>query len=293
MNIKDYFSFTRGEKRGVVFLLFIILALIVAIPLVNLFEESREIDFSEFEEAIHQFEKEREAITADKETPSFNSFQFNPNTISDEEWLKLGFKKWQVKAIHNYKAKGGYWKIKSDIKKIYGLEEDHYKKLKPFILLPEAINLASKTSIPNNPLSTPKKDQPQIIVDINTADTTIFKKLNGIGAVYAARIVKYRNALGGFINIKQLQEVYGLKEETYLSIESQLAIKEVMLHKININQSDAATLKNHPYIDWKTANAIEKYRKANGHYQSIEDLRKIHLINEETFLKIAPYLSIN
>jgi len=102
MNIKDYFSFTQGEKRGVVFLLLIILLLIIAIPLTSLFEENQTIDFSEFEAAIAQFEKERDFITNSKSKTLPILFEFNPNTISNEEWFKLGFKKWQVKAINNY-----------------------------------------------------------------------------------------------------------------------------------------------------------------------------------------------
>ncbi|MCO6500182.1 MAG: helix-hairpin-helix domain-containing protein [Vicingus serpentipes] len=294
MNIKDYFSFTRGEKRGVVFLLLIILLLIISIPLISLFEKNESIDFSEFEEAIAQFEKERDSIFNGNIEPVSNDlFEFNPNTISDEEWLKLGFKKWQVKTINNYKAKGGNWKVKSDVKRIYSLEEEHYKKLEPFILLPEEISYTSKTLSQHQSSYKSNKAIPTLIIDINTADTSTFKQLKGIGTVYAHRIVKYRNALGGFTDIDQLKEVYGLTEETYRTIQPYLTINANKILKININSSDAERLKKHPYVDWKLANAIEKYRKANGNYQSIDDLKKIHLFSEETFLKIAPYLSIH
>ena len=291
MNIKDYFSFTQGEKRGVIFLLAIIFLLIIAIPITTFFDKNEAVDFSAFEAAITQFEKEQDALSNKKWVKQTEFFPFNPNTISNEEWLKLGFKEWQVKAINNYKAKGGHWRTKSDVKKIYGLKEEHYQELLPFILLPEELISSSKISPEQQSFS--KKDIPPLIIDINTADTTTFKKLKGIGTVYANRIVKYRKLLGGFISIEQLKEVYGLNEEIYHSIQPQVIIKDQSISKIDINTANANILKKHPYIDWKIANAIEKYRKANDDYENIEELKKIHLINEETFLKIAPYLSID
>lgn len=173
------------------------------------------------------------------------------------------------------------------------MEEKQYQQLAPYILLPEKINYTSKTSSNDQFVSDNNKDVKALVVDINTADTTAFQQLKGIGSVYSNRIVKYRNLLGGFIKVEQLKEVYGLKEETYYSIKPQLILTKKEIIKININTSNANQLRKHPYIDWKLANVIEKYRKANGNYQNIKDLKQIHLINEETFLKIAPYLSIN
>ena len=133
MNIKDYFSFTRGEKRGTVVFIVIIIALIIANFSVDLFKKNTGTDFSEFETAINEFEA---AINSKKESISqkefsIEFFDFNPNTISDKEWLQLGFKEWQIKTINNYKAKGGNWKTKNDVSKIYGLEESHFEQLKP------------------------------------------------------------------------------------------------------------------------------------------------------------------
>lgn len=68
-------------------------------------------------------------------------------------------------------------------------------------------------------------------VELNSADTTELKRLKGIGSVLSARIVKYRDKIGGFQSVDQLRRIYGLSEETYLQIEPHIWIKEVPLQK--------------------------------------------------------------
>jgi len=145
MNTKDYFSFTRGEKRGATLLLIIIIFIIIGIQFIDYLKTNQQTDFSQFEKEINEFEKEIKSNSKEQnnnysiDTSKIELFNFNPNTISDEEWKRLGFKDWQIKTLNNYKAKGGYWKTKEDVKKIYGLDEDYYKLLKPYILLPDKV----------------------------------------------------------------------------------------------------------------------------------------------------------
>jgi len=115
--------------------------------------------------------------------------------------------------------------------------------------------------------------------------------IKGIGPVYSSRIIKYRDLLGGFIAKEQLKEVWGFSEETYQIALPQIVVSD-RVQKININKATAEVLKQHPYINWKIANAIEKYRKANGSYKSVADLNKLHLLDKATIEKISPYLTV-
>lgn len=368
MSIKDYFAFTRGEKRGAVVLLLLIAILIAAQFFTSIFNTNKQTDFSEFENAINQFEKElKEKSKYKSQKLSIKLFEFNPNTISDSEWQKLGFKDWQIKTINNYKAKGGNWKTKSDVAKIYGLDSSHFEQLKPYILLPNNFDYKppySKSKERNLPITlfefnpntisksqwkklgfkdwqiktifnykskggswktkndvskiyglseehyqklepyillpiekgnstkTSKKDYTKK-VNINSANATELTSLKGIfSEKYALIIIKYRKSLGGFIKKEQLLEVWNMNKETYNGFLSQIEIGTKKPKQININNASLDDLKIHPYIDWSTANAIIKYRKANGKYKSIEDIKKIHLISNELYRKIAPYLKI-
>ncbi|HEY9082692.1 MAG TPA: helix-hairpin-helix domain-containing protein [Vicingaceae bacterium] len=303
MSIKEYFSFTKSEKRGVIVLLIILLLILFSFPFVDYLKQQNTPDFTEYEDAILAFEKElNEQENEQKQTYqqknkqalSITLFDFDPNTISDEEWKQLGFRDWQIKIINNYKAKGGNWKIKADIKKIYGISDKHYELLFPHILLPETIEKTNyqndksvKKSVENK---FEKKDYSQKI-DINTADSAMLTNIKGIGPAYSSRIIKYRDLLGGFIAKEQLKEVWGLSEETYQIALPQIVVSD-RVQKININKATADVLKQHPYINWKIANAIEKYRKANGSYKSVADLNKLHLLDKATIEKISPYLGV-
>ena len=371
MNIKDYFSFTRGEKRGVVVFLSLIILLIIFIQFIDYFKKNRQTDFSQFEKEINEFEKsiKSNSIEANNDTSKIELFEFNPNTITNEEWEKLGFLAWQIKTINNYKAKGGSWRTKGDVKKIYGLKENHYEQLKPFILLPDEkettdddyidkketkkityfnfdpntiskaqwsnlgfkdwqikiifnykekggkwrtkedvkkiygitetdyINLEPFILLPNVIAPTQKLTSQKDYttkVNINTANAKELTNLKGINSEkYAEIIIKFRTELGGFVKKEQLKEVWNLKEETYNEFVNQIELGKDFPNQININKVSVEELKVHPYIGWNIANAIVKYRKANGNFKKIEDLKKIHIIDEETFLKISPYLTIN
>lgn len=303
MNIKDYFSFTKSEKRGVIVLLIILLLVLFSFPFVDYVKQQNTPDFTAYENAILAFEKaldeqksEQKQAYQQKENKALaiTLFDFNPNTISDEQWLQLGFRDWQIKTINNYKSKGGNWRTKADVKKIYGISDKHYELLFPHILLPETIEKSTyqyEKSI-NKPTENKfeKKDYSQKI-DINVADSAMLTNIKGIGPTYSSRIIKHRNLLGGFIAKEQLKEVWGLSEETYQMALPQIIISD-KVQKININKATADVLKQHPYITWKIANAIEKYRKANGNYKSLEELNKLHLLDKEMIEKISPYLTV-
>ena len=136
------------------------------------------------------------------------------------------------------------------------------------------------------------KEVTSLIVDINTADSTEFRKLSGIGEVYSSRIVRYRNWLGGFHHTNQILEVYGIDSALYSTLEPNLTVSTNSIKKININSCTWKSLSSHPYISKKVASSIVKYREHHGDYKSLNDLKLIPLIDEELLRKIAFYLEL-
>ncbi len=312
MNLKDYFSFTRTEKRGVLFLLSLIIVLITGTPFIKYLITSEFTDFSKFDAAISTFEKD---LKNQQKVDSLNRFskksiklpsalfKFNPNEIENSKWVKLGLKEWQIKTINNYKSKGGRFRVKSDVKKIYGMSDNLFALLYPYIQLPEEIkydnqqknnstnSFDSKSfSKPDKFLEKPKYSYP---IDINTCDTNGLKSLKGIGSSFSKRIIKYRESLGGFVKLEQLKEVYGITDEIYNQIVPNITIINKQPIKLNINNADLELLKKHPYIGWNLAKTIIAYRNSHGKYNQIEDVKKIHLVTDEIYSKIVPYLTIN
>lgn len=130
----------------------------------------------------------------------------------------------------------------------------------------------------------------KLMVEINSADTSSLKELKGVGSVFAGRMVKFRDALGGFVKKEQLLEVHGFDKEKYEAIAQQVEIDLSKVKKININAASVETLKKHPYIDKKVATKIYWHRINHGNYSNVQDILESNLVDDQTFAKIVPYL---
>jgi DNA uptake protein ComE-like DNA-binding protein len=130
-------------------------------------------------------------------------------------------------------------------------------------------------------------------IDINKCDSSGLISLPGIGPKLAARIIKYRNLLGGFAMVDQLREVYGLSADTYNNIREFLVAESSALVTIDINAAAYRELVRHPYFEKEEVAAILKYRELMGRITSIEALIDNKVISGEKALKLKPYLKFD
>ena len=243
----------------------------------------------------YQYDK-RKSSYKENATPKGELFYFDPNTLSTSDWKRLGLREKTIKTIENYLNKGGHFYKPGDLQKIYGLHIDEYERLKPYI------KIESSPSKPNDNLVSPRsKDETQparsytarySIIDINTADTTAFISLPGIGSKLAARIITFREKLGGFYSVEQIGETYGLADSTFQKIKQYLNLDNASVKKININTATIDEMKAHPYIKYSLANPIVAYRNEHGVFSKIEDIKKVMAVTDEIYKKIALYLTI-
>lgn len=221
-------------------------------------------------------------------------FYFDPNTLTAEGWEKLGLRDRTIHTIQNYLSKGGHFKKPEDLKKIYGLFPNEYERIAPFIRIVPASEPGGNFFI-DNPVS--ESPLPNVhssrytTVEINSGDTAAFIALPGIGSKLAARIVNFRDKLGGFYSISQVGETFGLPDSTFQKIKQYLKLENTPVRKININTATLDELKVHPYIKWSIANPIIAYRNEHGLFGKIEDIKKVAAVTEEIYNKIAPYLT--
>ncbi len=302
-SIKDYFSFNKSERRGTISLVgIIILTLLLKQGLILFNPDSSKPDVSldslkiELERRYSKIEtlELNESKLKSQTSKQINLFEFNPNKLSIKKWTQLGLSEKQAATIKKYEEKGGSFKIKSDVEKMYTISSEQFLKLKPYILLPDSIEDYKDHSINyNNREIIDKKEliaKTSIKVFINSADTSELKKLYGIGDYYSMKIVEYREALGGFVSKSQLKEIWGLKSETLENLDSNLVLDQIEIRKININEASIDELKVHPYIFWKVANSIVKYRNQHGNYSNLNELKKSPLISDSLLNKLEPYL---
>ena len=129
------------------------------------------------------------------------------------------------------------------------------------------------------------------VVELNTADTTILKKVPGIGSTFARRIIKYRELLGGFFTVEQLREVYGLDEERYNAMKSWFSADMSLICPLEIHKISFKELCKHPYINYQQARIIEQLRKQKGKLSGWENLQLLEEFTETDKERLTPYLS--
>jgi competence protein ComEA len=290
------FGFSKGEFNGLLFLIFIIIVL-KAIPIIysaykpvekdepNLLAEIQKISVVDQAYANH-IRNRIENSNAEKAVKLFN---FDPNTLAVDGWQTLGLSRKQSQSIINYTQKGGRFYKAEDLRKMYTISPEMYKKILPYVKIVNQPAGTTKNYIPFEKKEYVKKVP--VIVDINTADSTQLDEIKGIGGAFANRIIKYRERLGGFYKKEQLMEVYGLDANKYAEIESQISMSAVPLKMLNINTATFNDLKTNPYLSYKQINAIIQYRKQHGNYSNASDLKKIVILNQELIDKITPYIS--
>lgn len=218
-------------------------------------------------------------------------FLFDPNTATKEELQRLGLSNRVVSTILNFRAKGHFRKP-DDFKKIFGLTETNFLRLKPYInIVKEA-----KTEQSSKPVF--KKDTTSTIVytkekiDINIAAREEWELISGIGKVLSKRIVDYREALGGFHSIEQIRTVYGLEDSVFQKITPQLVLSPFEIKKLNINTATRKELSKHPLLNSRQAQIIVNYRENHGNYKSTDDLKNIRAFDADFLRELAFYVKV-
>lgn len=194
--------------------------------------------------------------------------------------------------VLQYRRKGGSFRKREDFRKIYGLSEEKYQELYPYIEIrveetPATEMEVREEKLPATPLvEKPFKYEKGTLVELNRADTTELKKVPGIGSVYARRIVNYRNRLGGFYTTAQLQEI----ELEADSLVQWFTADSTEIDRIPINKSSIERLRNHPYINFYQAKAFIEHRKKRGNIRSLDEFRLYEEFTEEDLERISYYI---
>ncbi len=127
-------------------------------------------------------------------------------------------------------------------------------------------------------------------LELNSASKEELIAVNGIGNVLSSRIVEYRDALGGFHSIEQLQEVSGIDQSVYTKIFGNFYIKDGPFSKISINFATQNELESHPYITKSMAKRIETARKRGGYFTNYQEIIDRDILLPEEAQRVAPYL---
>ncbi|MCF2488317.1 helix-hairpin-helix domain-containing protein [Dyadobacter sp. CY347] len=314
--LQSYFGISKKEARGALVLMVLCL-LLLWLPfffrrylLPNLPIEERPVNIRMLDSLAAELEKANQSKTrkfkpfAKKTFPKkparpVRLFDFDPNSASVDQLETLGIPAFIANRIDKFRSKGGKFRKKNDLLNIYDFPSELFHKLEKHIVFasPETSEKSvgkmekniGKDKPPHPAFSKPAKSV-LTAFDINTADTTELVKLRGIGSKLSIRILKFRDALGGFHSTDQYAEIFGLDSlalgELYRYGKINSAVK-----KINLNSVNVEDLGKHPYFKNKQiTSTIINYRNQHGPFRTMDELRKVRVVNDAMIKKIEPYL---
>lgn len=261
-----------------------------------LVEDSVKTNFEDYQAKQDSIYKAKWKKTYKRDTIEIRMQMFDPNTVDSVTLLHLGFKPWQAKNMLKYRAKGGRYRQKEDMKKLYGMTDSMYIALEPYICIQQdsiAVDSAQVDTIHLDSLPKWRSIKKDTILNLRTADTTELKLIRGIGSYRAKMIVRYREQLGGYARVEQILEAKGMDKVVADSILPHFYIDSVVLNKMPVNKIRPEVLHRHPYLSFEQAKAIYEYRRRHIRIKSAEELKKIKGLSPTDIEKISIYLDFS
>ena len=208
---------------------------------------------------------------------------FDPNALSKEEWMQFGLSEKQASIVLKFTKRGIH--SNDELQKIKFIPKETFENIKQFTRYPTVDKIEVQTDKKSALNSRP-------LVNVSNATEQDLMNIKGIGPFFARQIIKYQQQLGGFVQKEQLLEVWKMTPEMYALIQDKISCESSVIKQLSINQASAEELQAHPYLNWNQANSIVKMRLQKGGYKSIDEIRQSVIIDQETFEKVRPYLSL-
>lgn len=233
---------------------------------VSVDERVRDEDVRPVQRVVRKNSEHCKVATAVRENlppKKVESFSFNPNTVSQTDLVRLGFTAKQAASIVNYREKGGKFRRKSDFAKSYVVSDSIYRRLESYIDIP--------------------------LVDINTADSAEFDTLPGIGGWFAAKMVEYREKLGGYSCKEQLMEIWRFDQDKYDALKDLITLSVDDVEPYPLWTYPIDSLRMHPHIShYETAYSIVLFRENNPIEKwTVDNLATAGILSEEAASRLS------
>lgn len=276
------FVFNLKERNGIFYILILLVFGLTTFGIYKFYQPFQ----SGFDNQKTELLLKKDTLPA--KTSAANQWKFNPNYINDYSGYVLGLSTTQIDALIAYKASGQYINSAKDFQKVTGVSDSLLATLATRFRFPSTKKFKKKYT--NTSYQKHKAVYKQ---DLNQADSTALTTVYGVGPVLAARIVKYRKFLGGFIHENQLNEVYGLKPEVVKKVQEKFTIRsKPAIIQRDINNISLRDLANIPYISKNLAKKIIAYRSKVGAIRELKELTKLQDFPTKQIHIIEVYLSI-
>ena len=295
---KDFFYYSRSERRAV-FVLLVLIAAMLGIMVVIPDEQNRLSGDSVSQDTLRTVHKEQvpgKKLNAMPHSAAIavKLYPFDPNRVDSVGMLRLGLSSFVVRNVLKYRQKGGRFSTADDFSRIYGLADQTFETLKPYIRITEK-RRTTKKEVFRQKLQE-KKDTMRVfkypegtLVDVNQADTSELKKIPGIGSGISRAIVAYRTRLGGFHSLSQLEEIKFVTPDLIRWFK----LENDSVCKLNVNRASLEKLRSHPYLNFYQAKVIVEHRRKRGKIKSLSQLSLYEEFSEKDLNRLSAYFSFD
>lgn len=302
--LNEYKGFSRKERR----VLLTILWLLIILIFFRLWQSGRppepyilsEEQRAELDSFIKSFEKTKESEAYEKisrvskaeKEEEYYFRDFNPNEVGKEELMEMGVKEYLAGNIISYRNAGGRFRNKTDLLRIYGMDEKIYQKMESYITIPPLEELRHNNAGESDVLETDSVSRN--FVYINKLNSSSFKDLmqiEGMQAKIAGRILKYRDLLGGYYSFDQLKEVYGMTDSIRKELSREFLLDIENITSLSISQMSFSDILRHPYMEKEHVKKIFLLKEFYGDSLTIEHLKENKILPDSIIQRIGPYFS--
>ena len=284
MKFKSYFQYSKSQRSGI--FLLVVLCVICQLAFFYLGPSMENSENSEKQKWI-SLQSKVDSLKVEKQNYIPKIYPFNPNFITDYKGSKLGMSVAEIDRLLNFRKTNQYVNSASEFQKVTQVSDSLLSTISPYFKFPDWVNKQKA----NHYKSFEKKAEKIVLLDINHATKEDLIKVYGIGPALSDRILKQKELFGGFVSMKQMDDIWGLSPEVILSLNEHFKVATLpKIKKIDINNASIKELMLFPYFKYALAKSIVTYRSMNGDFKNSEDLTKINDFPSEKLDIISLYL---
>ncbi len=287
--VNAFFKFSREQRTGV----FLLFSIIITLQLVYFF-----VDFSSFSKDSPEKEKwlslqsQIDSLKQQKLDYVPKIYPFNPNFITDYKGYKLGMSVAEIDRLLAFRKENRYVNSPKEFQAVTKVSDSLLDAISPYFKFPDWVkNKKEFSEYKKYPKTAFSQKEKMVVIDINQATQEDLIKIYGVGEAISIRILKFKESLGGFVSMEQMNDIWGLSPEVIENLNTHFKVgAPPKLKKIDINNASIKELSDFPYFKYPISKNIVTFRSMNGDIKNSEDLTKIKGMSIDKAKIIVLYL---
>ncbi|RME92052.1 MAG: hypothetical protein D6772_17410 [Bacteroidetes bacterium] len=307
---QDFFYFSKTEKRGVLVLILLCLALLTAPYFWPDASQDPATDFRDFQNAVAKWEEnttETDTTANSGATEEVMLALFDPNAPDREVLAALDLSERAIRAWMSYTAKGGRFYDEPDLEEFRALSASERERVKPYLQFPQAKQPATKEYQAN------KEETAAALVPLYPFDPNQITQEEliafGVPAKAAVNWTKFLEAGGRFRQTADIEKIYGLPPEWSERLQAFVRVSTTKSNSpnaqsrtvgaptstrtpvtIDINRAEAEEWQQLYGIGPVLSKRIVNFRDKLGGFYRVEQVGETYGLPDSTFQRILPQL---